>query len=575
MAIPRDFINELIARTDIVDLIDHKVPLKKAGKNYSACCPFHSEKSPSFTVSRDKQFYHCFGCGAHGNAIDFIMEYDRLEFLDAIEELASQLGLEVPRENNPNRRRDEGLSRDLYQLMEEANRYYQSQLRQHQDKQKVLDYLAFRGLSDLVVERFGIGFAPDGWDGLLSRYRSQQESQDKLLTAGMIISNDNGKRYDRFRDRLMFPIRDRRGRVIAFGGRVLGDGTPKYLNSPETPIFHKGNELYGLYELKQAHREPRQVLIVEGYMDVVALAQFGVDYAVASLGTSTTAEQFQLLLRSAKEVVCCYDGDNAGKEAAWRALETALPLLKPGDTVRFMFLPQGEDPDSMVRKTGKEAFEALIDEAQTLTGFLFDTLTTKYGTDKGNLAKQAIALIEKIQDTVLQNLLLEDLSHRLGMNSADDLKKKLGFKSPQGVASARHKALKGRGTPLRLAVALLVQHPQLGLNLIPQPALKHLQMAGIDLLVELLDLTRAQKMNSAQLLEQFRDTDEFSALRKLAQWEHQVADENLEQEFKKSLVWLNNQYIEQRYQELSLKQTHTKEEKIQLKKLIAAMKSCQ
>lgn len=575
MAIPRDFINELIARTDIVDLIDHKVPLKKAGKNYSACCPFHSEKSPSFTVSRDKQFYHCFGCGAHGNVIDFIMEYDRLEFLDAIEELASQLGLEVPRENNPNRRRDEGLSRDLYQLMEEANRYYQSQLRQHQDKQKVLDYLAFRGLSDQVVERFGIGFAPDGWDGLLSRYRSQQESQDKLLTAGMIISNDNGKRYDRFRDRLMFPIRDRRGRVIAFGGRVLGDGTPKYLNSPETPIFHKGNELYGLYELKQAHREPRQVLIVEGYMDVVALAQFGVDYAVASLGTSTTAEQFQLLLRSAKEVVCCYDGDNAGKEAAWRALETALPLLKPGDTVRFMFLPQGEDPDSMVRKTGKEAFEALIDEAQTLTGFLFDTLTTKYGTDKGNLAKQAIALIEKIQDTVLQNLLLEDLSHRLGMNSADDLKKKLGFKSPQGVASARHKALKGRGTPLRLAVALLVQHPQLGLNLIPQPALKHLQMAGIDLLVELLDLTRAQKMNSAQLLEQFRDTDEFSALRKLAQWEHQVADENLEQEFKKSLVWLNNQYIEQRYQELSLKQTHTKEEKIQLKKLIAAMKSCQ
>ncbi|WP_335923338.1 DNA primase [Shewanella chilikensis] len=575
MAIPRDFINELIARTDIVDLIDHKVPLKKAGKNYSACCPFHSEKSPSFTVSRDKQFYHCFGCGAHGNAIDFIMEYDRLEFLDAIEELASQLGLEVPRENNPNRRRDEGLSRDLYQLMEEANRYYQSQLRQHQDKQKVLDYLAFRGLSDQVVERFGIGFAPDGWDGLLSRYRSQQESQDKLLTAGMIISNDNGKRYDRFRDRLMFPIRDRRGRVIAFGGRVLGDGTPKYLNSPETPIFHKGNELYGLYELKQAHREPRQVLIVEGYMDVVALAQFGVDYAVASLGTSTTAEQFQLLLRSAKEVVCCYDGDNAGKEAAWRALETALPLLKPGDTVRFMFLPQGEDPDSMVRKTGKEAFEALIDEAQTLTEFLFDTLTTKYGTDKGNLAKQAIALIEKIQDTVLQNLLLEDLSHRLGMNSADDLKKKLGFKSPQGVASARHKALKGRGTPLRLAVALLVQHPQLGLNLIPQPALKHLQMAGIDLLVELLDLTRAQKMNSAQLLEQFRDTDEFSALRKLAQWEHQVADENLEQEFKKSLVWLNNQYIEQRYQELSLKQTHTKEEKIQLKKLIAAMKSCQ
>lgn len=423
MAIPRDFINELIARTDIVELIDRKVPLKKAGKNYSACCPFHSEKSPSFTVSRDKQFYHCFGCGAHGNAIDFVMEYDRLDFIDAIEDLAGQLGLEVPREQGTGKRHDDGLSRDLYQLMEEASRYFQNQLRQHQDKQKVIDYLAYRGLSDDVVEHFGIGFAPDGWDGLLGRYRQNQDAQDKLLTAGMLIANDNGKRYDRFRDRLMFPIRDRRGRVIGFGGRVLGDGTPKYLNSPETPIFHKGNELYGLYELKQRHRDPDKVLIVEGYMDVVALAQFGVDYAVASLGTSTTAEQFQLLLRSAKEVVCCYDGDRAGTEAAWRALETALPLLKPGDQVRFMFLPQAEDPDSMVRKIGKEAFETLMGSAIALPEFLFDTLATKYGTDKSNLAKQAFILIEKIQDTVLQNLLLENLAHKLGMNSSEDMKK--------------------------------------------------------------------------------------------------------------------------------------------------------
>lgn len=339
MAIPRDFINELIARTDIVELIDRRVPLKKAGKNHSACCPFHSEKSPSFTVSRDKQFYHCFGCGAHGNAIDFLMEYDRLEFVDAIEDLAGQLGLDVPREQG-GKRRDDGLSRDLYQLMEEANNFYQNQLRSHADRQKVLDYLALRGLSDTIVKQFGIGFAPDGWDGLLSRYRNNPDAQDKLLTGGMLIAKDGGSRYDRFRDRLMFPIRDRRGRVVGFGGRVLGDGTPKYLNSPETPIFHKGSELYGLYELKQNYRDPQRVLIVEGYMDVVALAQFGVDYAVASLGTSTTAEQFQLLLRNAKEVICCYDGDNAGFEAAWRALETALPLLKPQDQVRFIFLPQ-------------------------------------------------------------------------------------------------------------------------------------------------------------------------------------------------------------------------------------------
>ncbi|MCE9686515.1 MULTISPECIES: DNA primase [Shewanella] len=571
MAIPRDFINELIARTDIVELIDRKVPLKKAGKNYSACCPFHNEKSPSFTVSQDKQFYHCFGCGAHGNAIDFVMEYDRLEFVDAIEDLAGQLGLDVPREQGTGKRHDNGLSRDLYQLMDEANLYYQSQLRQHTDKQKVIDYLEFRGLSAEVIAHFGIGFAPDGWDGLLGRYRQNQEAQDKLLTAGMLISNDSGKRYDRFRDRLMFPIRDRRGRVVGFGGRVLGDGTPKYLNSPETPIFHKGNELYGLYEVRQRHKDPQKILIVEGYMDVVALAQFGVDYAVASLGTSTTAEQFQLLLRNAKEVVCCYDGDRAGKEAAWRALETALPLLKPGDQVSFMFLPEGEDPDSMVRQTGKAAFEAMTDQAQALPTFLFDTLASKYGTDKGTLAKQAIALIEKIQDSVLQNLLLENLAHKLGMNGADDLKKKMGFRvKPANPLNAA--GLKGRGTPLRLAIALLVQHPQLGVALPPQPALSHIQMPGIEVLTLLLDMTREQALNSAQLLEQFRDHKHLGTLKKLAQWDHQVADENLLEKFKQTLIWLNNQYIEQRYQELSLKQTHTKEEKRQLLKLISIMK---
>ena len=313
------------------------------------------------------------------------------------------------------------------------------------------------------------------------------------------------------------------------------------------------------------------MLIVEGYMDVVALAQYGVDYAVASLGTSTTAEQFQLLLRSAKEVVCCYDGDRAGTEAAWRALETALPLLKPGDQVRFMFLPQAEDPDSMVRKIGKEAFETLMNSAISLPEFIFDTLATKYGTDKGNLAKQAFILIEKIQDTVLQNLLLENLAHKLGMNSSEDMKKKLGFsvKQTKPTASA---GLKGRGTPLRLAIALLVQHPQLGMGLPPQPALNHLQMPGIDLLPLLLNLTREHRLNSAQLLEQFRDSPHSGTLHKLAQWDHQVADENLAEKFKQTLVWLNNQYIEQRYQELSLKQTHTKEEKIQLQKLISVMK---
>ena len=574
MAIPRDFINELVARTDIVELVGRKVQLKKAGKNYSACCPFHSEKTPSFTVSQDKQFYHCFGCGAHGNAIDFVMEYDRLEFVDAIEDLAGQLGLQVPREEGTGPRKDPSISRDLYELMDEASRFYHNQLKQHTDKDKVQKYLEYRDLSANVIEHFNIGFAPDGWDNLLSRYRQNQDAQEKLVTTGMVIASDNGKRYDRFRDRLMFPIRDRRGRVIGFGGRVLGDGTPKYLNSPETPIFHKGNELYGLYEVKQRHRNPKTILIVEGYMDVVALAQFDVDYAVASLGTSTTAEQLQLLLRNAEQIVCCYDGDRAGREAAWRALETALPLLKPGDQIRFMFLEQGEDPDSMVRKIGKEAFESLVENAQSLNDFLFTNLSNEASGDKGKLAKQALDLVGKIKDPILQNLLLENLSHKLGMNSSEELKKKFGFNAQASKANPLGiKGLKGRGTPLRLAIALLVQYPKFGSKLPKQPALTHLSLQGLNLLIQLLDVTRDEELTSAQLIELYRDKLEFNTLKKLAQWEHQVTENNLQNEFKKSLVWLNNQYLEQRYQELNLKPTHTKEERVQLRKLIAIIKS--
>ncbi|KFZ36002.1 DNA primase [Shewanella mangrovi] len=573
MAIPRDFINELIARTDIVDLIERKVPLKKAGKNYAACCPFHSEKSPSFTVSRDKQFYHCFGCGAHGNAIDFVMEYDRLEFPDAIEELAGQLGLEVPHERGKGPRRDEGLSRDLYQLMEASANYFQQQLRHHPNQQQVNAYVEKRGLSKEIVEQFSIGYAPDGWDNLMRTLGQHADAQEKLLAGGMLIANEQGRRYDRFRDRLMFPIRDRRGRVVAFGGRVLGDGTPKYLNSPETPIFHKGHELYGLYELRQRHRDPQRVMIVEGYMDVVALAQFGIDYAVASLGTSTTSEQFQMLLRSAKEVVCCYDGDNAGKEAAWRAMETALPLMKPGDNVRFMFLAQGEDPDSMVRQIGKAQFEVLIDQALTINELLFNELTKQHGSDKASLAKHGITLIEKIQDEVLQNMMLEELATRVQMNNAEHMERSLGLTLRAKRKKVAKPSLKGRGTPLRLAIALLVQKPALGYQLPLQPALQHLKMPGVELLIELLSLTRVSTMNSAQLLEHYRETEQFSTLKKLAQWEHQVADEHLQQGFKEALVWLNNQYIEQRYQALSMKQELTREEKVQLQKLINAMKA--
>ncbi|HBH63006.1 MAG TPA: DNA primase, partial [Erwinia persicina] len=372
--IPRVFINDLLARTDIVDLIDARVKLKKQGKNYHACCPFHNEKTPSFTVNGEKQFYHCFGCGAHGNAIDFLMNYDRLEFVESIEELATLYGLEVPYESGSGPSQLERHQRQsLYQLMTGLSEFYQQSLTQS-TASAARDYLSQRGLSDDVIKHFSIGFAPAGWDNALKRFGRNPDDRQSLIDAGMLVTNEQGRSYDRFRERVMFPIHDKRGRVIGFGGRVLGDAMPKYLNSPETDIFHKGRQLYGLYEALKNYPEPTKLLVVEGYMDVVALAQFGVDYAVASLGTSTTAEHIQLLFRSTNTVICCYDGDRAGREAAWRALETALPYMNDGRQLRFMFLPDGEDPDTLVRKEGKDAFETRMEQAMPLSTFLFDTL---------------------------------------------------------------------------------------------------------------------------------------------------------------------------------------------------------
>ena len=346
--IPPQFIDELLSRVDIVDIIDARVPLKKAGKNLHACCPFHNEKTPSFTVSPDKQFYHCFGCGAHGTAIGFLMEYDQLSFPESIQELADTVGMQVPVTQQaaltPARQ-------NLYDLMDKVSRYYVHQLQNHPQRQAFQGYIQQRGLSAETVAAFDIGMAPDGWDNVLRTFGNNQQSQDQLFEAGMLIKNDKGRTYDRFRDRLMFPIRDRRGRVIAFGGRVIdADGTPKYLNSPETPIFHKGQELYGLYQARKANRRLERILIVEGYMDVIALAQFGINNAVATLGTATTSEHLRQLIRSAPEIIFCFDGDRAGKEAAWRAAENAMPILGGNFELKFIFLPEGQDPDTMIRE---------------------------------------------------------------------------------------------------------------------------------------------------------------------------------------------------------------------------------
>ena len=337
--IPQDFIDGLLSRVDVVNLIDSRVPLKKKGREYTACCPFHSEKTPSFTVSMSKQFYHCFGCGVNGNAISFLMEYDHMDYIEAIESLASEIGLDVPREGNyssPKKR----ISKDLYDLMQEATHFFQAQLKA---AKSACFYLENRGLSDEITTRFSLGYAPATWDSVL-KHLSKTYTPEQIVETGLVIEKENGRRYDRYRDRITFPIRNRKGQVIGFGGRVMGDEKPKYINSPETDLFHKGSELYGFYEAREATRKLERIIVVEGYMDVIALAQYGISYAVATLGTATTAHHIQQLFRTVPEVIFCFDGDRAGKEAAWRALENALSILSDGKEIRFLFLPEGEDP---------------------------------------------------------------------------------------------------------------------------------------------------------------------------------------------------------------------------------------
>lgn len=420
--IPQYFIDDLLTRIDIVDIIDHRVKLKKTGRNYSACCPFHKEKTPSFTVSPDKQFYYCFGCGASGNALGFIMDHDHLDFPEAIDTLARQLGLEVPREESSRNQRGPDHN-ELYNLMDRAVDFYSRQLKQHEQSPRALHYLKNRGLDPKTCQHFAIGFAPPGWDNLKKELATSPEKEQQLITTGILVKNeDSNTIYDRFRERIIFPIRDSRGRYIAFGGRVLGDEKPKYLNSPESPIFHKGKELYGLFEARQANRKLSQILVVEGYMDVIALAQQGITNAVATLGTATTTDHVQRLFKIVSEVVFCFDGDDAGRRAAWRALESTLSNMQDGRQARFLFLPQGEDPDSMVRKEGSKSFTARTkSQAISLDNLLFQELeseldlTTMDG--RARLAKLAHPYIDKLPEGLFRQLLLKKLSDHTGLDT--------------------------------------------------------------------------------------------------------------------------------------------------------------
>lgn len=551
--IPRVFINDLLARTDIIDLISSRIKLKKQGKNYQACCPFHNEKTPSFTVSEEKQFYHCFGCGAHGNAIDFLMNFDRLEFVESIEELATLHGLDIPYETGSGFNQLERHQRQrLYQLMDQIANFYLESL-ETPAAEEARNYLQQRGLSEDVLSQFSIGYAPSGWDNILKRFSQSLTDKNALNDAGMLVTRDNGSSYDRFRNRVMFPIHDKRGRVIGFGGRVIGDDTPKYLNSPETEIFHKGRQLYGMYQVLSNESEPKKLLVVEGYMDVVALAQFHINYAVASLGTSTTAEHIQLMFRHTDNVICCYDGDNAGREAAWRALETALPYLTDGRQLQFMFLPEGEDPDSLVRKEGKQGFEQRIDQALSLSTFLFDTLLPQVDLrtpeGKTKLSVLALPLISQIPGETLRIYLRKQLGQKLGILDDVQLDKLLPKVSIDN--QIPNKPLQLKQTKMRLLIGLLVQYPQLAALVPTTQGLENITQPGISLFIELVKTCQANPaLTTGQLVEHYRNNKLSKHLETLAIWNHMITEDMIETTFVDTLTNLYDSLLEQRLETL-------------------------
>lgn len=538
--IPAQFIDELLDRVDIVDLINGRIQLKKTGRDYQACCPFHDEKTPSFTVSREKQFYHCFGCGAHGTAVGFLMEYDNMGFVDAIEELASQQGLEVPREDGHSSGPD---LRPQYDTLDKSATYYAQQLRTHPQAQQAVEYLKARGLSGKIAAEFNVGYAPPGWDNLIQQLGTDKDSLGQLRLTGM-ISEPEGKCYDRFRNRIMFPIRDRRGRVIAFGGRVLGDDKPKYLNSPETPVFHKGRELYGLYEAHQALRKIQQLLVVEGYMDVVALAQFGIRYAVATLGTATTNEHMEKLFRVTHKVIFCFDGDRAGAEAGWKALKTALPHMRDGREAKFLFLPDGEDPDTLIRKEGTETFTQRIDNATPLSSFMFDHLSQEIDTSepggRARLAELAKPLMSTLPKGVFRDILQQQLNNIVGLDTTH-----LMGKSNQPQAQKRRAIPPRREKPMplvRRAITILLQHPQLALLQDLPDKWRELDSTGTNLLVKLLELVQNHpNLKSAQLVERWRGTEEYKHLSKLSATELLLPEQGLEGEFRDTLTAIEQQ----------------------------------
>ncbi len=548
--IPDAFIDDLLARSDIVEVVGSRVPLKRQGKEYAARCPFHDERSASFTVSPTKQFYHCFGCGAHGTAISFLMNYDRLEFLDAVDELAKRVGMEVPRDAQPRSAQQQDDSRDLYSALDAATRFFQKGL---EGSEKARAYLDGRGVDDEVRTRFAIGYAPDGYSALKDALGKDERRLKLLDRAGLFSKNDRGHVYDKFRDRVMFPIFDRRGRVIAFGGRVLDkDDGPKYLNSPETALFHKGRELYGLWQVRQANQKIERLIVVEGYMDVVSLFQFGVTQAVATLGTATTPDHAELLFRNAPDVFFCFDGDAAGRRAGWRALESVLPRMKDGRQAFFLFLPDGEDPDTIVRKEGSAAFDERLKQATPLSQFFFDELTREInmGTldGKARLAERARPMLAQIPDGAFGDLMKQQLATLTGLGAASNAATPASRPPTRPVAPAQKRSL------VRAAIAILLQQPSLAMTL-QGHQINGLRLPGVELLLELLGLVEQRPdISTGALLEHFDGREEQASLHKLAAQTLPGDDAVWAQELHDAVAQLEKQLLLQRLEELQAKQ---------------------
>jgi len=520
--IPQAFIDDLLSRIDIIDVISPRVTLKKSGSNHMACCPFHNEKTPSFSVSQTKQFYYCFGCGEKGNAIGFLMAYDNMHFVDAVETLAESIGLEVPRDEKAAKMHSD--NRPLYALLNSVTEFYQAQLRESTD---AIDYLKTRGLSGEIAKRFSVGYAPDGWDALTDAIPDKEED---LIKTGMMIRKDQQRSYQRFRNRVMFPIRDRRGRVIGFGGRVLDQQEPKYLNSPETPLFHKGSELYGLFEARKAIQDADMAIVVEGYMDVVALAEHQINNAVATLGTAANQQHSEILFKIVPNIVFCFDGDKAGRTAAWRALENTLPCLQDGRDAHFLFLPDGEDPDSIVSKQGHAGFQDLLATRMSIIDFLYDHLASDIDMSsiggKAMLADKAKPLLKTIPPSVYKQLATRKLETLVGlpMGSQNMGSQNMGSRSRPSHGAAQYPSARSQKavnndnlTTMSRAVLLALQHPGVVLANGAENIQLESSLPGSDVLLKLITIVSSEPdINTARLLERFSDSARYEYLAKLA-----------------------------------------------------------